>query len=86
MGTGGPFHMAKARLGRDSDHSPLSSAEVKNEKELYLLSPKVPPRHVVGLLCFPYTSIKILIHIACPYFQVSIVKGKSKYSLIVPAP
>jgi hypothetical protein len=39
MGTGGPFPGAKARPGRDADHSPLSSVEVKNE-ELYLLSPK----------------------------------------------
>jgi hypothetical protein len=35
MCTGG-----KARPGRDADHSPPSSAEVKNELELYLLSPK----------------------------------------------
>jgi hypothetical protein len=27
----------------DTDHSPPSSAEVKNEQELYLLSPHVPP-------------------------------------------
>jgi hypothetical protein len=31
MGTGGPFPGGKARLGRDSDHSPPYSAEVKNE-------------------------------------------------------
>jgi hypothetical protein len=31
MGTGGPFPGGKARLGRDADHSPLSSDEVKNE-------------------------------------------------------
>jgi hypothetical protein len=31
MGTGGPFPRAKARPGRDADHSPPSSAEVKNE-------------------------------------------------------
>jgi hypothetical protein len=37
MGTG-----AKARPGRDADNSPPSSAEVKNEKELYLLSPQAP--------------------------------------------
>jgi hypothetical protein len=34
MGTGG-----KARPRRDTNHSPPSSAEVKNEEELYLLSP-----------------------------------------------
>jgi hypothetical protein len=31
MGTGGPFPGAKARPGRDADHSHLSSAEVVNE-------------------------------------------------------
>jgi hypothetical protein len=31
MGTGGPFPGAKARPGRDTDHSPPSSAEDVNE-------------------------------------------------------
>jgi hypothetical protein len=31
MGTGGPFSGDKARPGRDADHSPPSSAEVKYE-------------------------------------------------------
>jgi hypothetical protein len=31
MGAGGPFPGGKARPGRDADHSPPSSAEVKNE-------------------------------------------------------
>jgi hypothetical protein len=31
MGTGGLFPGGKARLGRDADPSPASSAEVKNE-------------------------------------------------------
>jgi hypothetical protein len=31
MGTGGPFPGGKAQPGRDTDHSPPSSAEVKNE-------------------------------------------------------
>jgi hypothetical protein len=43
MGTGG-----KARPGREADHSPPSSAEVKYEKELYLLSSHVPPWRVAG--------------------------------------
>jgi hypothetical protein len=30
-GTGGSFPGGKVRLGRDADHSPPSSAEVKNE-------------------------------------------------------
>jgi hypothetical protein len=31
MGTGGSFPEGKARPGRDADHSPPSSAKVKNE-------------------------------------------------------
>jgi hypothetical protein len=31
MDTGGPFPGGKARPGRDADHSPPSSAKVKNE-------------------------------------------------------
>jgi hypothetical protein len=40
MGTGDPFSGAKARPGRDANHSPPSSSEVANEYELYLLSPQ----------------------------------------------
>jgi hypothetical protein len=40
VGTGGPFPGFKARPGRDTDHSPPSSAEVVNESELYLLFPQ----------------------------------------------
>jgi hypothetical protein len=46
------FSWGKARLGRDADHSPPSSTEVKKEWELYLLSPKVLPWHVGGQLYF----------------------------------
>jgi hypothetical protein len=31
VSTGGPFSRGKARPGRDADHSPPSSAKVKNE-------------------------------------------------------
>jgi hypothetical protein len=31
VGAGGPFHGGKVQLGHDTDHSPLSSVEVKNE-------------------------------------------------------
>jgi hypothetical protein len=31
VGTGGPFPRGKAWSGRDADHSPPSSAEVKND-------------------------------------------------------
>jgi hypothetical protein len=50
MGTGGPFPGGKAQPGHDADHSPLSSAEFKNEQELYLLSPHAPPWRVAGSL------------------------------------
>jgi hypothetical protein len=34
------FPGGRTRSGRDADHSPPSSAEVKKEQELYLLSPR----------------------------------------------
>jgi hypothetical protein len=40
MGTGGSLPGGKARLERDADHSPPSSAEAKKEWELHLLSPR----------------------------------------------
>jgi hypothetical protein len=40
MGTEGPYHGSKAQPVCDTDHPPPSSTEVKNELELYLLSPK----------------------------------------------
>jgi hypothetical protein len=40
MCTRDPFPGVKAWPGRDADHSPPSNAEVENEQELYLLSPK----------------------------------------------
>jgi hypothetical protein len=52
MGTGGPLPGVKRGQGRDADHSPSSSAEVKNEQELYLLSPQAPSRRVAGQLYF----------------------------------
>jgi hypothetical protein len=52
IGTGGPFPGGKARPGRDTDHTPPSSAEVKNEYELYLISPQAPPWRVAGQLYF----------------------------------
>jgi hypothetical protein len=50
MGTGGHFPGGKARPGRDADHSPPSSAEVKNESELHLLSPHTPPWRIAESL------------------------------------
>jgi len=43
MGIGGHFPGGKARPGRDADHSLPPNAEIENEEELYLLSPKAPP-------------------------------------------
>jgi hypothetical protein len=56
MGTGGSFPGGKAWPGRDADHSPPSSVEVKYEEELYLLSPHLPPWHVAGQLYFTFTQ------------------------------
>jgi hypothetical protein len=49
MGTGGPFPRGKVQPGRDADHSPPPSTEVKN-KELHLLFPQAPPWRVGGQL------------------------------------
>jgi hypothetical protein len=51
MGTGDPFPGPKERLGRDADHSPPSSAEVENEKKLYL-STQRPPWRVLAEFYF----------------------------------
>jgi hypothetical protein len=40
IGAGGLIPGAKPQPGRDADHSLPTSAEVENEWELYLLSPK----------------------------------------------
>jgi hypothetical protein len=52
MGTRGPFPEGKAQPGCDADHSPHFSADVKNEYELYLFSPQVPPWRVADQLYF----------------------------------
>jgi hypothetical protein len=46
----GVLSWGKARPGRNADHSPSSSAEVKNEKEIYLLSLLALLGHVAGQL------------------------------------
>jgi hypothetical protein len=55
VGTGGSFPGGKAGLGRDADHSPPSSAELKKEQELYPVSPKAPPWRVTGPLYLTFT-------------------------------
>jgi hypothetical protein len=62
MGTGGPFLGGKARPGRDADHSPPSSAEVKNEQELYLLSPHAIPWHATGSLYLYMLILPVLLY------------------------
>jgi hypothetical protein len=63
MGIGGPFLGGKARSGRDAGHSPPSSAEVKYEKELYLLSHHVSPWHVAGQLYFLLSFLLVIINV-----------------------
>jgi hypothetical protein len=50
----GPFPGGKARPGRDADHSPPSSAEVKKEQELCILSPP-PPSGPLSLYLYHYS-------------------------------
>jgi hypothetical protein len=70
VGTRGPFSGAKVRPGHDADHSPPSSAKVKNEQELYILSSQAPPRLVAGQLS------EQVIEEMVNYFELS----SSKYS------
>jgi hypothetical protein len=58
-GTGGPFPGGKARPERDADHSPPSSAKVKYEWELYLLSPPCASRRVAGQLYFFFRIMEL---------------------------
>jgi hypothetical protein len=61
------FPGGKARPGRDANHSPPSSADVKYEKELYLLSPHGPPWRVAGqlyLLPLPIKTSQVHITVA----------------------
>jgi hypothetical protein len=65
MGTGGPFPGSKVRLGRDADHSPPASAEIKSEYELYLLSPLVPDFYILISSQPPfvlYCYLMVLLH------------------------
>jgi hypothetical protein len=78
MGTGVPFSWGKARPERDADHSSPSSAEVKNEEELYLLSPHVPPWRVAGS---HYLLLIILIAIDINIFFIKIDKVFYFFSL-----
>jgi hypothetical protein len=59
MGTGGTFPWGKAWPGRDAYHSPLSSAEVENEWELYL-STQAPSWLVAELLNFSGVMVSVL--------------------------
>jgi hypothetical protein len=64
------FSGAKVHPECDADHSPLSSAKVKNEQELYILSSQAPPRLVVGQLS--EQDVEEMVN----YFELS----SSKYS------
>jgi hypothetical protein len=70
VGTGGSFPGDKERPGRDADHSPPPSTQVKNELDLYLLSPHVPPWRVAGtvLLYFFYFMSVYVRHLQITYF------------------
>jgi hypothetical protein len=55
LGTG-DFSRDKTRPGRDADHSTPSSAEVKNEWQLYFLSPISPAWRVRDSFIFTFTQ------------------------------
>jgi hypothetical protein len=66
MGTGGPFPGGKARPGLDADHSPTSSTEVKNDKELVSLP--ISACMAVGQLYFFIVIISTIIIVAVGMF------------------
>jgi hypothetical protein len=57
MGTGGPFPVGKQRPERDTDNSPPSSVEVKNEYEPYFLPPPPPGACMAEADSFTYSRI-----------------------------
>jgi hypothetical protein len=57
MGTGGSFPWVKARPGRDADHSPPSTVEIKDEEELYIVFSL--SLHGVGQLYLTFYHIPI---------------------------
>jgi hypothetical protein len=57
MGTGGPFPGGKERPGRDADHSPPSSAEVKNDRS-YTSSHPSASMACSGIALFLFFSYK----------------------------
>jgi hypothetical protein len=63
------FPGGRARPGRDADHSPPSSGEVKREYELHLLSPPSAPMACSG------TSLLVYFFIYCTGRQVSLRSG-----------
>jgi hypothetical protein len=76
--TGGPFPGAKARPGRDADHSLPSSSEVVNEYELHILIPLRVQWCVVGLLYF-WTSDQPVAKTSLPTQDNTIQKYKDKH-------
>jgi hypothetical protein len=52
MATGNTYPGDKMQSGCDTDHSPPSSVEIKNEQELHLLFTQSPSWHAVGQLYF----------------------------------
>jgi hypothetical protein len=78
MVTGSSFPGGKARPGRDAYHSPPSSAEVKNELKLYLLSPHVPPWRVAGQLYF-FTFFTGLLRLTSYLFFNTTMQNGSKF-------
>jgi hypothetical protein len=79
-GTGRPFPGGKAWPGRDADHSPPSSVEVKYEYELYLLSPHVSPWHVAGQLYF-FTLLHQTAFTNVPYMYWKQLEKREMYHL-----
>jgi hypothetical protein len=68
---GGLFPGGKTRPGRDFDDSPPSGAEVKNDKELYLLSPQASPLRVAGKLYLTLALICVCVRVSACMFNTN---------------
>jgi hypothetical protein len=84
----GSFPRGKARPGRDADHSPPSSAVIKNEKGLYFLFPLAPAwrvgGHVLYFTCYCSTENFVSRHALSGEYISQIAQIILKYKKIIP--
>jgi hypothetical protein len=73
MGTGGPFPGGKSAAP--------SSAEVKNEQKLYLLSPQAPPWRVAGLLYFYFSYFNVCLYLSLKLLSSTLINELNELNI-----